>query len=250
MAEGLIIRNVHLYKKENFGNITPVEVERKIQNSSTYTFNGSGGNALYILVAGKDAGLSDGPTYVYITNVTTGGSTRLLYSSKGDSTISTSGACVVVGMKSSSDTCTVTFSTSSGAGIVLARVGVSDAKIEVVNKTALSTVSEGNFTRQISMSNAPTGSLYVGAASVGSHWATRYLVPCDENGKYTRSSFTNCGGSAIVSEGDLGWNKEIISTFVPTAATNSFSVGVAGNKNASGYALSLAAWMFKVYKNY
>ena len=72
-------------------------------------------------------------------------------------------------MKSASDTCTVTFNDGAGAGILLARVDVPDAKIEVVNKKALSTIAAGNYTTQISMSNAPVGSLYIGAASIGSH---------------------------------------------------------------------------------
>lgn len=238
MAEGLLERHIHNFKKTNFGNLSPNQIRMEtLWDLTSVSFNGSGGNALYILVAGKDPGFG-GEDYGYITNVTTGGSTRLLYSSKGDTTIDVRGGCVVVGMKSSSDTCTVSFSDASMT-IIIARVDVPNGKIDVVGKQSKTWWEAGDHGINITKTNEPVGNLFIGVASMGSHAGY----------KYARYSRTNCNGSQLATPDNLGWNRQLIATFIPSAATNSFSVSTSNEQN-NGYLEVHSCWMFKVYSNY
>ena len=237
MAEGLIERRIHNFKKTNFGNLSPNQIRMEtLWDSTSVSFNGSGGNALYILVGGKDPG--DGDDYGYITNVTTGGSTRVLYSSKGDKTIDVRGGCVVVGMKSSSDTCTVSFR-DTAMTIIIARVDVPNGKIDVVGKQSKTWWEAGTHGISITKTNEPVGNLFIGVASMGSHDG-------DRNASCSRS---NCNGSQLVTGTSLGWNRQLIATFIPSAATNSFSVSTSNGGN-DGYLEVHSCWMFKVYSNY
>ena len=216
----------HLFKLQNFGVITPVQIASGNASTHSFSFTGTTSNALYVFCCGVDTASATPPTLSSCT-VSSGINNKVLYTSP-----STYAACGVVRLDAGGS-CSVSLSISSYYLVV--KIPVENADVEVVDQQFITGSTSG--TAAPSVTDGALGALYIGAGCGGKHNGSISAV-------YTK---TNCDGNNITYQD--GWNIHNVGIFIPTSTSNSFQCGASFYDAQGAYQKYVAGYMFKVYRN-